>query len=783
MKRLSAGCTGTPAAVTETPEPGGLDQRWSMILQRLLQGRAMRPVQHTAIVDARILESRQHLIVCSPTNSGKSLLGHLVLLDAVLRGKRAVLLEPLRALAQEQADELSEALQLLVPDALERVPKVRLSTGDYRQDGELATDAPPEGGELIVATPERLDAILRNPANATWAASIGTLVIDEAHLIADPRRGPTLELVAASMLSLPVPARVVLLSATVGEPEHLRVWLQPCQLVTSGARSPLLKEVWQLDETEDPDDVLEVELQAVLEAPSTAAIVYVYRRDAADALARRLSESLGQAVLAYHSGQAAAQRTRIRREFVNGASRCLVATTALAMGVNLPATHVFVRDSTFHGHGKLGVDQLLQILGRAGRGDRSGLGVVILRPRDAWSGDELAQALHDEDLPPLRSSFEAMLHRSTRAREDESDPAEAAAASLVASLLGRATEDGLTREDLEILLGNTLGARSLVPRVDASLQWLTDPPRVLAHRDDARRWHLTALGRAAVHSMLPLTYAGGLGQLTRDLVSLDPTARLIGRWSALDHLFVISLGSDRSPKPRRFSEQLASRVDSWLESRPIDEKSFLFMEWVMGSASASRADELFGSLGIGEPRPGSAALGAARKRAYVAMLGAIILDERSRGVSVSDIETRWDVAGLEGTEEAWRDSAIWMLAGHTKVFTLPPFYHHLRGHCSLSSDEVRVVKRVFGHMQTQVFDLLERLKYCSPLGPLMRGVRDMLRMNDDPTLGIGTIRKLEAAGIVEMKQVAKMDVDALVNMGVQKRFAKQIHKYIRRRMR
>ena len=87
-------------------------------------------------------------------------------------------------------------------------------------------------------------------------------------------------------------------------------------------------------------------------------------------------------------------------------------------------------------------------------------------------------------------------------------------------------------------------------------------------------------------------------------------------------------------------------------------------------------------------------------------------------------------------------------------------------------------------MRGQAYDLLERLKYCSPFGPLMRGVRDALRAaTKEPTLGVGTIRKLEAAGMTTLQQVETMEFPALVAAGIQKRFAKQIQIYIRRRLR
>jgi helicase len=783
LKRLPAGSTGAPVSPREQSELDLLGRPWATIVEAGLGDRTLRPVQRAALFTARILDSRQHLVVCAPTNSGKSLIGHLILLDAVLRGRRAVLLEPLRALAQEQAEELAVFLASLVPAAFERQPTVRLSTGDYRLEGELPSDGPPTEGEIIVATPERLDAILRSPNHQGWASTIGAVVIDEAHLLADPRRGPTLELIAASMLSLTAPPRLALLSATVGEPERLREWLQPCQLVTSTERTPLSKEVWQLDESEDPDEVLGAELTDVLAEPATAAIVFVYTRSAAEALARRLTDSLSQPVLAYHSGQSTSERQLTRARFQSGTCRCVVATTALAMGVNLPATHVLVRDTTFFGHGKLRVDELLQILGRAGRGDRSGLGAVLVRHRDDWDSEDLARSLRDEALPPLRSSFESPLAARRHGASSVIATADMAATTLVATCLGRANDGGLARSDVSELLGRTFGARSLVSRIDAALAWLSDPSHALAYEDNDARHHLTTLGLAGVRSVLPLDYVTGIGQLTRDLFSFDPTSRLLGRWSALDHVFALSLMSERTPRLRAFSEGLADQVVGWHESRPNDEKSLLFADWVVGSPESSKVDQLLGSLSAGVPIRTSRDQASARKRAYVAMLATIVLDERSRGVSIEDIERRWDVKGLAGVEEAWRDTALWILAGHTTLFEVRCFYHHLLDRCGATPDQVREAKRALGRIRGQAYDLLERLKYCSPLGPLVRGVRSGRRTSSGPALGVVTIRKLEEAGVTSLEQISQMDLNELMNTGIQRRYARQIEAYVRRRQR
>lgn len=778
MKRLDAGVSGSPAQLSESAMFPG-DDRWSKIVAILTRGRSLRPVQRLALEDARVLDSRQHLVVCAPTNSGKSLVGYLILVGALLQGRRAVLLEPLRALAQEQADELSELLAGLAPKILPRAPKVRISTGDYRLEGELPSDAPPGEGEVIVATPERLDAILRNPANAPWIESIGAVVIDEAHLLSDRKRGPTLELLAASMLSLPSPPRLALLSATVGEPERLIDWLKPCQLVTSPARTPLKKQVLALEAEDDADEVLTTELRTVFSDPTTAAIVFVYRRSSTETLATKLASNLCSTVQAYHSGQSAAERARIRERFHNGSCRCVVTTTALAMGVNLPATHVFVRDTTFFGFGRLRSDELLQIVGRAGRGDRHGVGTVLVRASDDWKPEELADALRRELLPPLRSSFDPLNTKKISRDQAVAEQATIAASTLVATCLARASDVGLSSNELSTLLGNTLGGQALASRVDGALRLLEDSSRLIAYHDDQKRYRLTALGVSGIRSMLPVGYIAGFGQLVRDLISLDVSARLLGRWSAFDHLFLIALLSARAPKLRRFSERLAEQIDGWFESRPGEGKSLLFGEWVMGAQGSSKADELFGSLGIADGMRGD----DVRKRAYVAMLGALVLDERSRGVSVSDLESRWGINGLEGVEESWRDTALWLLAGHAAILDVRSFYHHLRENCSASDADVKKTKTVVGGMRSQAYDLLDRLKYCSPLGPLARGIKATPNKSDRTTVGVRTIRTLEAAGITSLQQIATMNVPALVATGVQRRLATQIRTYMLRRLR
>lgn len=781
MIRLPAGVVGKASDYSTAHASANADH--PSLLRALLKGRALRPVQRIAFEDARILESRRNLVVCAPTNSGKTLVGHGLLLDAVMRGRRAVLLQPLRALAQEQADQLTELVGTLPPDLFPIRPSVVLSTGDNRLDGESMGAPPPAGGEFVVATPERFDAVLRNPAYEAWIDSVGAVVVDEAHLLAETRRGPTVETVIASMLSRAAPPRLALLSATLGTPERLQEWLAPCDLVVSSARSPLTKEVWQLEPNENANDILAHEADRLLHDASSAVIVFVYRRADTEAVATLLSAKTGQNTLAYHSGQSAAERARVRAAFQSGTCRCLVSTTALALGVNLPASHVIVRDSTFFGEGRLPVDQLLQILGRAGRGDRPGLGAVMIRSIDGWRPEELAECLKSEKLPRLTSSFERTLSQRDRRRDlAEDSGVDGALAGVIATALSRAGDPGLAAADVARFLSHTLSGAALASRTGDGLRWLMEPSRALAYQTEDSRYGLTVLGAAGLRAMLPLDYVAGLGQLIRDLISLDLGAGLLDRWSALDHLFVMALLSNRTPSFRRFSEDLAERIDGFLEARPVHQKSLLFGNWVTGSAEGSKADELFGSLGLTSGATSRAEAASARKRAYVAMLAAIVLSERSHGASVEDLQQRWSISVGEGTEEGWRDTALWLMAGHAQAFDLRCFYHHIK-EADATPGQVRAVKTALRRLRLQSYELVQRITYCSPLGPLVKGIRATRGSVATAQVGAGTIATLEAAGIKTMRQVAGLDIEQLVALGVQKRFAKQIHAYVRRRQR
>lgn len=493
--------------VGEDPRAGGpvagwedlkLSSPWPQVIQHLVPGSVPSDIQIKSIRDGELLTSRRNLLISGSTNSGKSLLAYLALLRGVLNGGRVLLLEPLRAIAQEKYDEL-ETLTTELGELLARKIGVTITTGDYRLDEETMQSPPPNAGEIVIATPERIEAILRNPENDSWISSFRVICADEAHLLADPVRGASLEYVLTSFRTLPATPRLVLFSATLGDVTPLLRWLEPCDAVQSDIRKPpLQRSICQMEPDDDVQKVVIGMIRGILEEPTNSVLVFVYQTSWAAALARNLQEELGElcgteGAACYHSRMSSATKAAVRRQVQEGGTRCVVSTAALAMGVNLPATHVIVRDLSYGPGQPLPVAALQQMTGRAGRGTRPGHACLILKPGDSWNLRDLSQELESNQLPTLRSVF---LQRAADGTRSNGEPP---LAKVVLSFLARRPEEKQKTCTVEHFIANTMNGSEVSGECLPSLKWLGSASNLLAFEDDGE-WISTRLGQAAIRA-------------------------------------------------------------------------------------------------------------------------------------------------------------------------------------------------------------------------------------------------------------------------------------------
>lgn len=163
------------------------------------------------------LEQGKDVLVAAPTGAGKTIVAEFAVHLALEKGLRVFYTAPIKALSNQKYADFC---------ARYGAEKVGLLTGDSSINGE----AP-----CVVMTTE----VLRNMLYAASSSlnSLGFVIMDEVHYLADRFRGPVWEEV---IIHLPAEVRVASLSATVSNAEEFGAWLGevrgPTEVVVSEHR-------------------------------------------------------------------------------------------------------------------------------------------------------------------------------------------------------------------------------------------------------------------------------------------------------------------------------------------------------------------------------------------------------------------------------------------------------------------------------------------------------------------------------------------------------------------
>ena len=368
--------------------------------------------------------SGRNLVVAVPTASGKSLIGYIAAMKAVLENRQKVLyIVPLKALASEKRDDLEEFANLGFRTAM--------STGDLDSEETWLKDA-----DVIVATSEKADSLLRH--GTQWMKDVGLVIADEIHMIHEPDRGPTLEVALTKMMIKNPALQVIALSATISNAIELAEWLN-AELVKSDWRPTKLKEGVYLDweirfddgtshaVSESKDEIWSLISDAVTSGGqclvfvnarrSTESLAVKYSKEMkkltdvslsdqetamlegeseSTAIGRKLSLCVNNGIAFHHAGLTYKQRKCVEQAFKAGRIKCIVATPTLAAGVNIPARRVIVRDTkrfeSNSGNTPIPVMEIKQMCGRAGRPRYDPYGEAILM---AKSYDDYEHLMND----------------------------------------------------------------------------------------------------------------------------------------------------------------------------------------------------------------------------------------------------------------------------------------------------------------------------------------------------------------------------------------------------
>src|SRR5215831_10618126 len=305
-----------------------------------------RPFSHQAEAWAALRAGRD-VVVATPTASGKSLCYHVPVLDALARdpAARALYLYPTKALARDQIEDV-RALAGGIADA--RIG-VAVFDGDTPADERRAV----RGRAHIVATnPDMLHSGIL-PHHDRWAgflAGLRYLVVDELHTyrgvfgsqVANVLR--RLRRVAGFHGAAP---RLVAASATIANPGELAAGVlggaQP-PLVVSESGAPSGERVFLVYNPPVVDSALGVRASYLkcaervardLAAAGVKTLVFARTRQAVEILVRYLRDHGAAHARGYRAGYLPDRRREVERSLRAGEAPCVVATSALELGIDI----------------------------------------------------------------------------------------------------------------------------------------------------------------------------------------------------------------------------------------------------------------------------------------------------------------------------------------------------------------------------------------------------------------------------------------------------------------
>ena len=371
------------------PEDGSEPEPWlkaDQAFERFLEWTGSRGIelwehQEEALMD---LAAGSHVILGTPTGSGKSLVALGMLFMGMAQGKRSYYTAPIKALVSEKFFDLVQVLG-------------RENVGMITGDTHINTSAP-----VICCTAE----ILANDALREGEdTDVGCVAMDEFHFFADPDRGWAWQV---PLLTLPH-TQFMLMSATLGDVSAIAASLcehtdsdvdlvvdapRPVPLSYDYVKTPLEGTVeLAMRNNEAPLYIVHFSQDAALSTAQSLAnfgIATKEQREQIKEMARGthfttafgkiLKRLLSCGVGVHHAGMLPRYRLLVEKLAQQGLLPVICGTDTLGVGINVPIhTVVLTALTKFDGYKmrRLRAREFHQIAGRAGRSGFDTEGMVI----------------------------------------------------------------------------------------------------------------------------------------------------------------------------------------------------------------------------------------------------------------------------------------------------------------------------------------------------------------------------------------------------------------------
>ena len=335
------------------------------------------------------IQAQEHLLLCSPTGSGKTLTAFLSIIDQLVRKALegelekqvyCVYISPIKALANDiqrnLIGPLTEIKDRYLPSRAQDIT-VGLRTGDTPQsERQKMLRKPPH---ILITTPESLALALASKKFRPLMHDLRWLIVDEMHSLVPTKRGTHLALTSALLDTLIAnPVQRIGISATMEPLEEVAHFLVPSArgegdgegtpvkiAKVSGSRDldlDILLPTARFNDTPVKkllDHNVEV-IQELIEAHNTT-LVFANTRAMTETIAQKLKVAGCAGVEGHHGSMDKAIRLDVEKRLKKGQLRAVVSSSSLEMGIDIGSVDMVVQVGS-----PGSIATALQRIGRAG---------------------------------------------------------------------------------------------------------------------------------------------------------------------------------------------------------------------------------------------------------------------------------------------------------------------------------------------------------------------------------------------------------------------------------
>jgi ATP-dependent Lhr-like helicase len=393
-------------------------------VRRLIEQRGFsKPTEPQEKTIPKVLEGKNVLLI-SPTATGKTEASFLPVLSMLLQepqvpGIKVLYITPLRALNRDMLERLEWWCNNL--DV-----KLAVRHGDTEtKERTRQARSPPD---ILITTPETLQAILSGWIMRQHLQSVKWVIIDEVHEMADSKRGSQLSLALERLRAMiGRDFQVIGLSATIGSPEKVAQFLVGNNRSVEIVRVPVarmikLKIVFPKPEEDDfelaeqlythPEVAARLRIIRDYISKHKSVLLFTNTRAVSEVLASRFKVwDIDFPVSIHHGSLAKPSRIAAERGLKNGELKGLVCTSSLELGIDVGRIDLVIQYMS-----PRQVTRLIQRVGRSGH--RIGLiaeGIIVtMDSDDTLEALAIARRALKEDLEPVEippKPYDALAHQ------------------------------------------------------------------------------------------------------------------------------------------------------------------------------------------------------------------------------------------------------------------------------------------------------------------------------------------------------------------------------------